>query len=161
MLALLAGSVEDGLNPDDYHYSDVMALWEMRDQLAEQRDRARARFDLLLTDGIVLYVRHLLEGKVNPKLLDSTFNYSRRDVDPQRVANNLRTLIAEDRIAEIARSLFLKFSANHQYVIDNDLILYDHNGRPVDPHKIKCSQFSGQSFPYRVVQQPGLKNALG
>ncbi|MEH6607860.1 MAG: L,D-transpeptidase family protein [Halioglobus sp.] len=348
VLKLLAGSVEDGLNPDDYHYSDLMALWEIRDQLAEQRDRARARFDLLLTDGIVLYVRHLLEGKVDPKLLDPTFNYARRDFDPQRVANNLRTLIAEDRIVEvveqarpafpfylqmkaalvyyrglaqagafrpisadtvlkpgmthsvvsslrkrleetgylapgesrsqtydqqlaetvkqfqddhgldvdgvvggqsyeflnmswaarvdslrinmdrirwvsqdisddfivvniagfelyylrggeliwetpvmtgttehqtpifserlkylefnpiwtvprsiIARSLFPKFRANPQYVSDNNYILYDHKGRAVDPHKIKWSQFSAKSFPYRVVQQPGDKNALG
>ena len=61
----------------------------------------------------------------------------------------------------IARSLFPKFSANPQYVIDNDYILYDHKGRAVDPLTIKWSAYSGKSFPYRVVQQPGDLNALG
>lgn len=347
VLELLRDSIRDGLNPDDYHYSELMDLWSRRDEALEQRDHPRARFDVLLTDGFVLYIRHLLEGKVDPRILDPTFNYARRDFEPATVAANLRKVIAEDRVAAIAeqarpdspfyhqmkaalahyrvlaidpfrtipadvvlkpgqthanvlplrkrlqelayledesvysreydselvvavkqfqldhgidvdgvvgaqsyaflnmswqnridslrvnmdrvrwiyqdvsddaivvniagfelyylrddevvwetpvmtgtvahqtpifterlkylefnptwtvprsiigRSLLPKFSANPQYVIDNDYTLFDSKGRSVDPHSINWPDFNGSNFPYRVVQQPGDKNALG
>jgi L,D-transpeptidase YcbB len=347
VLELLRDSTLDGLNPEDYHYSALMDLWSRRDQPQEQYDRARARFDVMLSDGFVLYIRHLLEGKVNPRQLDPTFNFSQRDFKPAVVAANLRQVIAEDRVAQIVeqarpdspfyhqmraalrhyrvlamdpfrsipadavlkpgqthanilslrqrlnelgylragdlasrkydgelvgavkqfqrdhgidvdgvvgaqsyaflnmswqarvdslrinmdrvrwiyedmsddvivvniagfelyylrgdellweapvmtgtvahqtpiftkrlkylefnptwtvprsiigRSLFPKFSANPQYVIDNDYKLYDSKGQAVDPHSINWSAYNGRNFPYRVVQQPGDKNALG
>ena len=61
----------------------------------------------------------------------------------------------------IGRSLFPKFSANPQYVLDNDYVLYDRSGVAADPLAIDWSAYNGQNFPYRVVQQPGAKNALG
>lgn len=347
VLNLLRDSARDGLNPDDYHYTELMDLWSRRDQALEQRDRARARFDVMLSDGFVLYIRHLLEGKVDPRQLDPTFNFARRDFEPAVVAANLRRVIEEDRVAEIVeqarptspfyhqmkaalahyrvlamdpfrsipsdsvlkpgqahanvlplrkrlkelgylgdrnafshsydgelaaavklfqadhgidvdgvvgaqsyaflnmswqarvdslrinmdrvrwiyqdisddaivvniagfelyylrdgevvwetpvmtgtvahqtpiftkrlkylefnptwtvprsiigRSLFPKFSTNPQYVIDNDYKLFDHKGQAVDPHSINWSAYNGRNFPYRVVQQPGDKNALG
>lgn len=348
VLDLLHKSALEGLNPDDYHYSEMLALRELYDQHWEQRDRIRARFDMMLTDGIVLYVRHLLEGKVDPHLLDENFNYSRRDFAADRVGEQLRRAISDNSFARIveaatpsvpfyhqmkaalahyrklaasgsfsripdgvvlkpgqshanvvplrrrladtgylapdlalvpdfdadlemavrqfqrdhaldadgivgrqsfqflnmsyaqrvqtlrlnmdrirwirqdisddlilvniagfelyylrggeliweapvmtgtvahqtpiftarlkylefnptwtvprsiiARSLFPKFSANPQYVLDNDYVLYDRSGVTANPLAIVWSAYNGQNFPYRVVQQPGRKNALG
>jgi murein L,D-transpeptidase YcbB/YkuD len=101
VLELLRDSALDGLDPEDYHYAELMALWSRRGQAIEQRDRARARFDVMLTDGFLLYVRHLLEGKVDPRLIDPTYNYGRRDFEPQQVADKLRRVINERRVSEI------------------------------------------------------------
>ena len=348
VLALLRRSELEGLNPDDYHHAEILQLREQYEHNWEQRDRIRARFDILLTDGIVLYVRHLLEGKVDPRHIDENFNYARRDFQPQRVAQSLRQAIStrtipdivedatpdgtfylqmkaalahyrelaemdsfvpvpDDKVLKpgqahanvvalrrrlietgylapesglsrefdpgleaavrqfqrdhaldsdgivgrqsfallnisyservdklrlnmdrvrwisqdisddiilvniagfelyylrngrlvwetpvmtgsvahqtpvftaplkylefnptwtvprsiIARSLFPKFSADPQYVLDNDYKLYDGSGVAADPHSIDWSAYNGQNFPYRVVQQPGDKNALG
>ncbi len=41
-----------------------------------------AEFDILLTDAVLLYAYHLLNGKVNPKSLDNKWNFSSRDLSP-------------------------------------------------------------------------------
>ena len=61
----------------------------------------------------------------------------------------------------IGRSLLPKFKANPQYPEDNDYVLYDQQGEAVDPHSIDWQAATLSNFPYRVVQQPGEKNALG
>lgn len=104
VLAILKGSHLDGLSPGDYHYGELMALWEERDTVFEDLDRRRARFDVLLTDGLLLYVRHLYEGKADPQQLDPSFNYSRRDFDPEEVAVNLRNTIAESSVHQVVDS---------------------------------------------------------
>lgn len=101
VLALLKASWEEGLNPEDYHYSELMALWSRRDQDWPERDRSRARFDVLLTDGVLLYIRHLLEGKADPRQLDPNFNYARMDFEPKRVSVNLRKAIDENTLSAI------------------------------------------------------------
>ena len=101
VLDFLKASYLEGLNPEDYHYSELMALWALRDDEWPDRDRSRARFDVLLTDGILLFLRHLGEGKVDPRRLDPTFNYTRLDFEPRRVSANLRLAITDDEIGEI------------------------------------------------------------
>jgi L,D-transpeptidase YcbB len=348
VLDILAASELEGLNPNDYHYGTLRSMWDRQAQSWENPDRRRARFDVLLTDGVILYIRHLLQGKVDPKQMDGAFNYARLDFDPKQVSANLRRAIASDTIADImqqampeqnfyqqmkvalayyrdlhvqapfqtipetvvlkpgethpnviplrqrlaqigyqsqtagdsryfddalvqsvkafqrdhgldvdgivgrqsyaflnmswadrvdtlrinmdrlrwiaqdtsedviivniagfelyymrnnavvwetpvmtgtiqhqtpiftsrlkyiefnptwtvprsiiGRSLFPKFKANPQYVIDNNYHLYDRQGRLADPHKIDWSAYNGRNFPYSVVQQPWEKNALG
>ena len=100
-LELLADSGRDGLDPADYHHPELMSLWAQRDLDWPERDRARARFDVLLTDGVILYVRHLLEGKSDPKQFDPSFNYQRIDFEPERVSAGLRKAIAEDSLADV------------------------------------------------------------
>jgi murein L,D-transpeptidase YcbB/YkuD len=61
----------------------------------------------------------------------------------------------------VQRSLFGKFAANPQYVVDKGYRLYDSNGAVVDPLSVNWSNYSSRSFPYRVVQMPGPDNAMG
>ena len=61
----------------------------------------------------------------------------------------------------IRRSLLPKFSANPQYVVDNNYDLIDRDGQKIDPLAIDWSAYSSSSFPYGVVQQPGANNSLG
>ncbi len=101
VLAILKDSYSDGLDPQDYHYSQLMALWSQRDIDWPERDRSRARFDVLLTDGALLYIRHLLQGKADPKQLDPHFNYTRLDFEPKRISARLREAIADGSIVSI------------------------------------------------------------
>ena len=61
----------------------------------------------------------------------------------------------------IRRSLFPKFKANPQYVIDKRYKLYDGKGGEVDPLSIDWNAYTARTFPYRVVQMPGPANAMG
>lgn len=105
VLELLKASFEEGLEPDDYHYTQLMTLWSDRDALMQDYDRRRARFDVLLTDGILLYIRHLLQGKVDPRTLDPSYNYSRLDFEPRDISARLRSAIADNRIPEIVEQV--------------------------------------------------------
>ena len=99
VLEILASAAEDGLNPEDYHYS---TLKRMLDQAGgSSGDRARALFDVLLSDGVILYIRHLSQGKVDPRQMDPSFNYSRLEFEPKAVSAALRKAVNEDTIASI------------------------------------------------------------
>ena len=100
VLGILRDSELEGLDPADYHHPELLALMEEHEQLFADRDRIRARFDVLLTDGLLLYFRHLLEGKVDPRLLDPSFNNARRDFVPADMVRNQRRAIEQDQVAE-------------------------------------------------------------
>ena len=99
-LSIIGDSQLDGLNPLDYHYDELNSMWQRRNEVWEDRNRIRARFDVLLTDGFLLYARHLLEGKVDPRQLDPSFNYGRRDFVPEQISERLRRAVAENRLAQ-------------------------------------------------------------
>ena len=66
MLALLRDSELEGLNPADYHYDTLQRLRAEYQQPWSDKDQLRAQAEMLLTDGILLYARHLIQGKVDP-----------------------------------------------------------------------------------------------
>lgn len=101
MINLLGDSDLEGFNPDDYHYGELQAL--RREYKADQadKDNIRAQFDVLLSDGILLYARHLLEGKVDPRTMDSSWNYPRRDFVPEVVAQSLVQAISQRQVGQV------------------------------------------------------------
>jgi len=74
----LEGSFEDGLLPDDYHMDGMLKIIEKVKDFDDAGDfdfEWVAKFDLLMTDAILLYAYHLLEGKVDPHDLDIQWNF--------------------------------------------------------------------------------------
>lgn len=60
----------------------------------------------------------------------------------------------------ISRNEYLpKLKSDPGYLSRNNMVLYS-DGTPVDPYSVNWSAISGR-FPYRIVQQPGERNALG
>ncbi len=59
----------------------------------------------------------------------------------------------------VVNEIVPKAAADPGYLAANAYYLTDSAGRPVGP--IDWSAYTGASFPYRVVQRPGPKNALG
>lgn len=74
----LEGSLEDGLLPEDYHLDVLTSIAEKlinSDPKALVDHEWVAKFDLLLTDAVLLYAYHLMEGKVDPHSLDVQWNF--------------------------------------------------------------------------------------
>lgn len=74
----LEESFNDGLLPVDYH---VDVLTSIVDKMEESKGNGVvnhewvAKFDLLMTDAVLLYAYHLLEGKIDPHSLDVQWNF--------------------------------------------------------------------------------------
>ncbi|MEP1594173.1 MAG: hypothetical protein ABJK20_06350, partial [Halieaceae bacterium] len=73
LLSLLRSSEREGLNPSDYHYNELLALQAEVGEGWVDPDVLRAQFDVLMSDGLLLYARHLVEGKIDPRTLDETW----------------------------------------------------------------------------------------
>jgi murein L,D-transpeptidase YcbB/YkuD len=101
VLEVLAGAAEDGLDPEDYHYTSLKAMLDQSDVNWAAGGRSRALFDILLSDGVILYIRHLSQGKVDPRQMDPSFNYSRLEFNPADISTALRTAVSEDTIDDI------------------------------------------------------------
>ena len=65
------GSIaEDGLNPDDYHLSQLLVLKLRLDEKKTPDPLLLSDYDILFTDSLVLLCYHLQFGKVDPESLD-------------------------------------------------------------------------------------------
>ena len=77
---------EDGLNPEDYHLSQLLVL-KLRLEENETPDPSLlADYDILLTDSLVRLCYHLQFGKVDPEGLDPAWNMTRQIQNKNPVA---------------------------------------------------------------------------
>ncbi len=108
----LENSLYDGLNPKDYHAVKINELINMLYQEFQGNEfdiKKVAYLDILLTDAVLLYAYHLLQGKVNPETLDANWNYSfkqiqddapyklEKAVETATVSNELKKLRPDNR----------------------------------------------------------------
>lgn len=100
LLDAIRDSVEDGLNPADYHHASLMGLAE---EVARPSatDAQRAEFDLLMTDAAVRLGYHLWFGKVDPVSFDSGWNLARRVPGLDPAVEIERALASPDLAARI------------------------------------------------------------
>ena len=101
MLQLLKSSEDEGLNPANYHYDELVELREEYQKAWSDQDYLRARAEVLLTDGILLYAKHLQQGKVDPRTLDDTWNYTRLKMVASDSTRRLADAIAKRQVAEV------------------------------------------------------------
>lgn len=98
VMTVLANAEREGLDPRDYHHPTLQAMLDAHAVSLQSDDRTRAKFDVMLTDGVILYIRHMMQGKVDPRTTDPTFNYARLPFEPKKVSRTLREAIASDTI---------------------------------------------------------------
>jgi len=80
LLDAIRATPAEGLDPADYHLADVEFVYN---ELAAGRattPQERAALDIMLTDSLIRLGYHLRYGKVNPRNLDSNWNF-RRDLN--------------------------------------------------------------------------------
>jgi murein L,D-transpeptidase YcbB/YkuD len=73
------GSIaEDGLDPEDYHLSQLLVLKLRLDDSESPDPSLLADYDILLTDSLVRLCYHIQFGKVDPESLDPAWNMTRQ-----------------------------------------------------------------------------------
>lgn len=95
-ITALEESYTEGLLPEDYHLDVLNTIFDKIKQSENQEELNHeyvARFDLLLTDAILLYAFHLMDGKVDPHSLDVQWNYAYAELpggDGSRLAEAIK-----------------------------------------------------------------------
>jgi murein L,D-transpeptidase YcbB/YkuD len=100
LIAALADTYDDGLDPADYH---IEALQDYRDELHAARELPpveQADLELLATDAMMLALYHLYLGKVDPEKLSPQWNFSTRPVSVERGFERLTEALDTGRIRE-------------------------------------------------------------
>jgi murein L,D-transpeptidase YcbB/YkuD len=69
---------DDGLNPEDYHLSQLLVLKLQLDENKSPDPSLLSDYDILLTDSLVRLCYHLQFGKVDPESLDPAWNMTRQ-----------------------------------------------------------------------------------
>jgi murein L,D-transpeptidase YcbB/YkuD len=144
VLNMLADSHNHGLDPDDYHHGALLALKTEWNEKVLGRDRIRASFDVLLSDGVLLYARHIREGKVDPAELEPSWNFPRREWVPEQVAAALSAAISEQKVVEIIASWEPK------------LPYYELLGKELQRYRKMQGQYEFSPVPEDTVLKPGM-----
>ena len=96
------GSIaDDGLNPEDYHLSQLLVLKLRLDDVESPDPALLADYDILLTDSLVRLCYHMQFGKVDPESLDPAWNMTRQ----VRNANPVGAIEKRLRTGTLARGL--------------------------------------------------------
>lgn len=77
-LRIIEESVWEGLRPADYHYSTVLQLASLPNRTSQQQ----ASLELLATDGFLLYLYHLYNGKLHPEAIDPNCHIAIQEGNP-------------------------------------------------------------------------------
>ena len=100
LISAIDSAVDDGLNPADYHISEIREFINHPSALPE----LQARYDILLSDAFLSLASHLRYGKVDPKNLDPNWNINNA-VTRSAVEYRLQNAIAKGQIAAVLTDL--------------------------------------------------------
>lgn len=100
LLDAVRDSVDDGLTPADYHFTQLV---RMVNELAQPAttDYQRAEFDILMTEAAIRLGYHLGFGKVDPVTLNSGWNLERHIPGFDPVVEIQKALTSPDLAARI------------------------------------------------------------
>ena len=101
LLDYIGSIADDGLNPEDYHLSDLLVLKLRLDDIESPDPAVLADYDILLTDSLVRVCYHMQFGKVDPESLDPAWNMTRQ----VRNANPVGAIEKRLRTGTLARGL--------------------------------------------------------
>jgi murein L,D-transpeptidase YcbB/YkuD len=79
---------DEGLQPSDYHVKVInITSSEIENSKDPVNPSMLAKFDLLLTDAFILYVSHLINGRIEPQGVDLTWLKNHNKVDFNKIMN--------------------------------------------------------------------------
>lgn len=78
LLESIESSYDEGLDPEDYHYQRIRELLARRDT-SKLTNSEKADLDLLLSDAVILYAAHLLEGKLEQSALREAWDVEKNE----------------------------------------------------------------------------------
>ena len=108
LIEILEDSFFEGLNPEDYHISYIKEY----DQRIERGERISmedyAAADIIMTNAVLTYSFHMIQGKVHPAELDPVWNYSMRPMPDSaefRIKYRLETQTLKEGVDNIRSEL--------------------------------------------------------
>lgn len=78
LMDILEASYYEGLNPEDYHLDFIRDHHIKMSRGEKMSNRKRAKADIIMTDAALRYALHIIQGKVDPTVIDSKWNYRHR-----------------------------------------------------------------------------------
>ena len=94
---------KEGLNPKDYHLESLLDLNSYLGSKPTDRE-SEAIFDILLSDGLMVYADHLTQGKLDPESLYPSWNFFTRNLANDAM-EQFNTAISADSIGEYFEQL--------------------------------------------------------
>ena len=115
-LMLIESCIFHGLNPQDYNSEQLNYLFQKLVLDTVFNVKKHAEFDVKLTQGVIKFIDHLQNGKLNPKDYNFSWNYPLKS----NVTNDtvLKQLIVNKRINEIETFYEPQFIAYKQLKIE-------------------------------------------
>ena len=87
LLESIESAYDEGLDPEDYHYQKIQNLLDKK-KSSSLTNSEEADLDLLMTDALILYASHLLEGKLEQSKLREKW-----DVEKNSKPENVDSLL--------------------------------------------------------------------
>jgi len=109
VIDVLEDSIYEGLMPADYHVGTLKQLYA-KILAGDGGARLITEFDLLLTDAVVTYALHQLNGKVDPSSLSSDWDYSHIEVEEMALNLALDQHIKAQTVADSLANIRTNFS---------------------------------------------------
>lgn len=97
LLRALADTAGDGLDPEDYHLTELGRAWSG----TGAGEGAGADSELLASRSLLTALAHLLNGKVDPHILNQKWNFQARQVDTEQGLLALSGAIEDGRLDTI------------------------------------------------------------
>ena len=128
LINIVKGSYYEGLSPEDYHIESIQKLYHQKEEDLENEAIRLAQIDVLMTDAILLYAFHMIQGKVDPYSLDPNWNYSKQDI-PDDVDLRLISRLEEQSLGDSIKTLrpelpmyeeYIKWFAHYDSLKNND-----------------------------------------
>lgn len=105
LIELAEDTEADGLDPEDYHLSDLYTVREMMQSGEPLSIRQRAAADIGMTDALIRLGYHQRFGKVDPHDLDPMWNFS-RELNGRNPVEFLEQATSAPSLREFAAELF-------------------------------------------------------
>ena len=103
LLESIEAAFDEGLNPEDYHLERIKSL-EEKSKKGKLSDEEKADLDLLMTDALILYASHLLEGKLEQSDLRKKWDVERNE-GPENPDSLLTATLHNQNIKSVLESL--------------------------------------------------------
>jgi len=97
LLNALSALVQDGLDPEDYHYAELLRAGVALESMPAAQ---RIDFDLLATDAYLRALIHLFRGKVDPRRVDPRWNFAISDIASSRALQVISAAVSENRVED-------------------------------------------------------------
>ena len=96
LLESIESAYDEGLDPEDYHYQAIQNLL-VKKKSSSLSNQEKANLDLLMTDAIILYASHLLEGKLEQSKLRANWDVE-KNARPENVDSLLTVTLYNKQV---------------------------------------------------------------